>query len=74
MHGKNHLLCLAEGECMAVCLKLYTRMSKKFGRRGMHDKIRSGKSDCKEVLVFVSDTELSYLCLNVAYICQVQGD
>jgi hypothetical protein len=40
----------------------------------MHDKIRSGKSDCKEVLVFVSDTELSYLCLNVAYICQVQGD
>lgn len=32
------------------------------------------KSDCKEVLVFVGDTELSYLCLNIAYIFQVQGD
>jgi hypothetical protein len=40
----------------------------------MDDKIRSGKGECKQILVFVGDTVLSYLCLNVAYIFQVQGD
>jgi hypothetical protein len=39
----------------------------------MYDKIRSGKGNCKQILVFVGDTMLAYLCLNVTYICQVQG-